>query len=250
MASWFKFYGPEYLSDPKMLGMDGNTRSCWLTLLCYASNGDGEVKYLTEEQLMIQAGVPLGGAEWDQTLGILKRFEERDMIQIERETLHLPNWNKRQANLTGYERIKRFRGKSKEDEDVITHDNAVITTEREIDKKDKREKKEEKVTASLKFLTEIPLDHLKELTEKYEASTRQIQRKGEELKNYCDSIGKTYKNYRAFMENALSKDFGRRVQAPVVVQEEKRSMTDAEQAAFDRISREIRGIGANKRVEA
>jgi hypothetical protein len=68
---WFKFYGMEYLSDPKMLTLTTAQRSCWVTLLSYASISElpGEVRYLTEEQLMLQAGVEFGSDEWKRTKG-------------------------------------------------------------------------------------------------------------------------------------------------------------------------------------
>ncbi len=37
---WFKFYGQDYLSDPKMLSLSSAERSCWITLLCYSSVND------------------------------------------------------------------------------------------------------------------------------------------------------------------------------------------------------------------
>lgn len=214
-----------------MLGMDGHMRSCWLTLLCYASNDEGSVRYLTEEQLMLQAGVPMGGDEWERTKGVLKRFEERGMIQFEQETILLPNWGKRQSILSGYERVKRHREKN------VINDNAMITVERE---KEKKEEKEKKPTSSLKFLLNIPPEDLKELSEKYEASTSQIKRKAEDLKNYCEAKGRVYKNYRAFLEGALQKDFGRRVPSNPVPKVEKVPLSAEALAKLDEIRSEVK----------
>ena len=107
---WFKFYGGEYLSDPKMLSLTAGERSCWLTLLCYASQNMGTIKYLSENQLMIQAGINPQSEEWKNTSGVLDKFRRMEMIQIDDTMMTLVNWNKRQDSyLTGYERTKKYR---------------------------------------------------------------------------------------------------------------------------------------------
>lgn len=224
---WFKFFGSDYLADDKMLGMDSHVRSCWLTLLCYASKNDGTARYLTEDQLMLQAGVPLGGGEWDRTVGVLARFETRKMILTDEEGIHIVNWTKRQAmNQTGAERMSHLRHTR------VTH----VTLEGEEEKKKNRE---EKSTARQSYLSEIPSPDLEELREKYDASATQIKRKAEELHNYCLAKGKIYKNYRAFLENALQRDFGRRLQASPVVKAEQIILSADEQARVDALKKEI-----------
>lgn len=154
---------------------------------------------------MLQAGVPLGGEEWDRTKGILERFVSRGMIEVEKDTIRVINWDKRQSSyLSPAERQKKSRdGRHK-----------IVTLE-----EDKEEDKEKKPTASIKYLSDLPEETLKLLTETYEASTGQVKKKALDLVNYCAAKGKTYKNYHAFLENALSKDFGRRVKLqPKVVE--------------------------------
>ena len=124
---WFKFYGMEYLSDPKMLALTTDQRSCWITLLSYASIAEtpGDIHYLTEEQLMVQAGVEFGSEEWRRTKGVLKRFVQLEMITLSQEgVICVSNWGKRQEYqaMTGYERVKRWREKHKGD-DKITQSN-------------------------------------------------------------------------------------------------------------------------------
>lgn len=99
--------------------------------------------------------------------------------------------------------------------------------------------REEKPHKHIEFLRNIPQDVLKELTEKYEASSTQIKRKCEELVNYCAAKGKTYKDYRAFLENALDKDFGRRVRTQPKAEEPKKTLTPEEQGRVDKIKQEI-----------
>ena len=73
---WFKLYGSEYLSDPKMKSLTACERSCWLSLLCYASvsSVEGEVMYLTEKQLMLDAGVDALKPEWNENRGPPEKF--------------------------------------------------------------------------------------------------------------------------------------------------------------------------------
>lgn len=106
----------------------------------------------------------------------------------------------------------------------------------------------EKPHASLDYLTSIPDEDLTILSEKYEASKAQIKRKAETMKNYCLSKGKSYRNYRAFLENGLDKDFGRRVPDKKPEIEQRRPLTPEEIAARDRIAAEIRALGKGMKV--
>lgn len=146
---WFKFYGTEYLSDPKMLSLTPEERSCWITLLCYASvNGDnandnesdnGTIRYLDEQKLMLQAGLDFTNDCWDRTVGVLKKFENLGMIRNDNGMITVLNWGKRQnSSLTGYERVKRYRERHKNDN---ASDNAMITSEERRGEKIREEEK-------------------------------------------------------------------------------------------------------------
>jgi hypothetical protein len=112
---WFKFYGQDYLSDPKILALTASERSCWLTLLAYGSVDDnGMITFLSEFQLMAQAGINPNSDEWEETKGVLKKLENLKMIQLDNEMITLCNWEKRQeTSLSGYERVKKHREKVK-----------------------------------------------------------------------------------------------------------------------------------------
>src|SRR3990167_11291538 len=109
---WFKFYGAEYLADPKMMALTPAGRSCWVALLsnaCVSENG-GQVKHLTEQRLMMQAGIDIYDDLWKETEGILNKFVELDMITLDNGVITIKNWQKRQGmSLTGYERVKKYR---------------------------------------------------------------------------------------------------------------------------------------------
>jgi len=131
---WFKFYGQDYLSDPKILALSACERSCWITLLSYGSiNDNGMITFLDEEQLMAQSGISPMHDEWDNTKGVLEKLKKLKMIEFDNEMITILNWKKRQeTSLTPYERVKRYREKKRNDN---ADDNAKITTDKNrIDK--------------------------------------------------------------------------------------------------------------------
>jgi hypothetical protein len=129
---WFKFYGQDYLSDPKMLSLSASERSCWITLLSYSSiNDNGMITYLDEQQLMLQAGINFTCDEWDRTVGVLEKLVKLEMITLDNGMITVINWQKRQeTNLTSYERVKRFRQKKQDDNAKITLEEKRIEKKR------------------------------------------------------------------------------------------------------------------------
>lgn len=119
---WFKFYGGEYLSDPKIDRLSPVERSCWITLLCLASmNDDDTIKYLTVEVLLNKSGVqydPYHPEEWEKGLGVLHKFNNMEMIEMDDDgTIRIKNWRKRQETaLTAAERSKTYRERLKQAE--------------------------------------------------------------------------------------------------------------------------------------
>lgn len=210
---WFKFYAGDYLTDPKITQLSASERSCWLSLLCYANEGNGDIKYLDEKALMVIAGVPVDGKEWETTKGILKKLETLGMIRNDNEMITIINWRKRQGTpLTPYERVKRHRDRNDNDNDdspMITNDNenhSLSLSSSRLSNNSKDTKRERKV----KYLSDIPEEDIKEFTAKYLVTEKQLKSKAEDLLNYCQSKGKQYKDYKAFLRNAVKKDFGER----------------------------------------
>ena len=100
---WFKFYGGEYLSDPKILQLTAQERSCWVTLLCLANQSEsGVVKFLSEKQLLALSGIT------QEIPNILTKFEKLEMIRIRNGIVTVINWEKRQMS-EAYSRVKQFR---------------------------------------------------------------------------------------------------------------------------------------------
>lgn len=132
---WFKFYGGEYLSDPKIDRLNSAERSCWLTLLCLASmsNKDGIIEYVNSHILLKKSGIEpdIYGVDntHDNTIDVITTFQKMNMITIiDDNTIQLNNWNKRQSmSMTGYERVKKYRENKRKlsnDNEMITYDNA------------------------------------------------------------------------------------------------------------------------------
>lgn len=141
---WFKFYGQDYLSDPKILALTACERSCLITLLSYGSvNDNGVITFLNEEQLMAQSGISPIHEEWEHTQGVLEKLKKLKIIEIDNDMITIINWKKRQeTSLTSYERVKRHREKKR-------NDNAMITPEENRIEENRRKDCGLKETASL-----------------------------------------------------------------------------------------------------
>ena len=132
MRSWFKFYGQEYLSDPKMLSLSAVEKALWLTLLCLASSSDDEgvIRYIDEEKIMNLTG--LTNDEKEANKNFLSKFEKLRMIKIEKDedqtTIVILNFEKRNSPLSPYERLKNYRERKKIKE-VLSNDNEKTLSE-------------------------------------------------------------------------------------------------------------------------
>lgn len=155
---WFKLYGIEMLADPKYQRLTPAERSCWITLLCLASIDGGIVRHCEEDYLMTQSGISPLSEDWNKTRGILTKLEMLGMITQSRYHILIKNWEKRQkSNLTGYERVKKYRLKQRQKQALITNDNVNDNANDNIDKIriDKiREEEERKDVSQAKPLTQ------------------------------------------------------------------------------------------------
>lgn len=207
---WFKFYGQEYLSDPKIERLTPTERSCWVTLLCMASTTDGIIRFLTIETLLNRSGIqfdPYHPEEWEKGLGVLRKFQDLEMIRCaENGDITILNWSKRQeTNLSDAERAKSYRDRKKERHVNVTDNVTNVTQEKSrIDKS--RVEEREKPKASISFLEKVPQEVLTAFSEEYSISLKGIQSKATDLLLWCQSKSKVYRDYKAFLENAIRKD--------------------------------------------
>lgn len=110
-----------------------------------------------------------------------------------------PNWEKFQI----------LRADRKKDSDIPPPDVNQVTTKRPH-KLSKDKIREENIIHSPQYLKNIPADDMKEFLERFDASRKAIISKAEDLIFWLESNGKTKKNYRSFLLNALKKDFPER----------------------------------------
>lgn len=72
------------------------------------------------------------------------------------------------------------------------------------------EKKESKLENSPAYLDNVPQDDIKTWTDRFVVTDKQIKGKAEDLKLWCESNGRSKKNYKTFLLNAIKRDFKER----------------------------------------
>lgn len=163
---WFKFYGKDFLTDPKVHRLSPLHQLMFVYLLCHASDSDdGRVEYLTEWQLAINCGVMPTDDEAGQVAGFFDYLEKLGMISREGDAITVIKYKERQSRLlTGAERAKRYREKHRKSDDR----NAARVTNVTLDKKRVEKNREENTTTSTnvddafsKFWNEYPKKELK-----------------------------------------------------------------------------------------
>lgn len=76
--------------------------------------------------------------------------------------------------------------------------------------KNERIKELNKLERHIDFLLNIPDEVIKDFSKEFNVYEQGIRGKGTDLYNYCKAKGKLYKDYKAFLRNAVKKDFGLR----------------------------------------
>ena len=239
---WFKFFGGEYLSDPKIERLSPIERSCWVTLLCLASmNGDGIVEFLTVEVLLNKSGIqfdPYHPEEWEKALGVLVKFQNLKMIDLGDDgVITVTNWKKRQeTSMTGAERVAKYRERLKQsisNENVTENVTNVTLEENRIEENRIEEKRNDntrdKPESSLswlgtfnekeEFTCGVPQETLEAFSKKYRCSEDQIKNKCEDLVLWAKTSRKVKKNYKTFLQVILKRNFGLRTEEDKVLQE-------------------------------
>ena len=216
MKKWFKFYGQEFLSDPKVVALSAVERSIWLTILCLASSSseEGTIRYVTEEKLLMLSGISPLNDEWKESEGILKKFKSLNMIEEDmvEDTIIVKNFVKRQEkDLTNAERQARFRKKHNESNTDSNGGRVTkVTLEENRIEKNRTKKESIKKESSLSFLQNLPAEDVKSFHETYEVDASKVKETAQKIVLYCESKGKVYKNYRSTLQGWLLKDFGYR----------------------------------------
>ena len=98
----------------------------------------------------------------------------------------------------------------------------------------------EKSNTSISYLLNIPEEDLKEFVERFDTGVKQIKSKAESLSLYCQSKGRVYKNYKAFLLNALKKDFKERVKVVQKIAEKEIELTAEQKLKIELAKQQIR----------
>lgn len=218
---WFKFYGQDFLTDTKIIGMDPLLRQVWVTLLCLADD-DGVIKHLKEYDLIKMAGCEDNQmndlTDLDRTKGCLEYFQELEMIALQTVTnsnaapLHtvtLINYNTRQKeNLSNAERQKRYRENRKNEPKTVSNDSNVTQRNDSNARREKNRIDKNIIKEIIIKKKNSPLEEkdFQEIAEQYGVPMSFVLSKWEDLQNWCKAKGKSYKDYRAALRNWVKKD--------------------------------------------
>jgi lysozyme-like protein/replisome organiser protein len=117
---WFKFYGQDFQTDPKIGFLTTPQKLMWINLLCIASQDEehsGIIKFLTENHLKSISGIidSPSNDDWSQCQNTLDTFEELGLIQRpDEKTIIIPKFKEKQeTQLTDAERAKKYRESKK-----------------------------------------------------------------------------------------------------------------------------------------
>jgi len=151
---WFKFYGQDFVADPKMGALTTAQRLIWVYLLSMASlseKKDGVLPFITLDHLRQLAGIGADDENWKLTDGTFELFEEMKLIEwTDEHTLKITNYEKYQeTQLTDAERAKKYRDNKKIKLNVTTVTEGVTKRHtrdryRDRDRKDNNDTKYKK----------------------------------------------------------------------------------------------------------
>ena len=117
---WFKFYGQDFQTDPKIGYLTTPQKLMWVNLLCIASqdeNHSGIIKFLTESHLRSVSGIldSPSNDDWDQSQNTFETFEKLGLIERpDEDTIIIPKFKEKQeTQLTDAERAKKYRENKK-----------------------------------------------------------------------------------------------------------------------------------------
>lgn len=230
--AWFKFYGLDYLTDSKLMEFDPIEKTLWVTILCVASSEDkgGIIPRLTMDKLFKYANI-FDMETREKYKGFLQKIKLLSMITIDNENdnnVCVITFKKHQnTQLSGYERVKKYRIKKERQDSKKTHnndnendnvhdnenDNARVDKRRIEKNREEKNRDTDRVTPSvesnLDYLKDLPVIHVAKLSQKYDVPEEFVRSKAEDLWNYCKYKGKSYKDYHLFLANAIREDKGK-----------------------------------------
>lgn len=149
---------------------------------------------------------------------ILSLLADKDFIDkkgLNKGDLFIPKLAERADEYT-----KRVRRLSEHSTDNVPVEEKRLE-EKRLDKKRREKKRKIQINSSLSYLKNIPEEDTKEFIDKFNIDESQLKEKADDLVNYCQAKNKHYANYKAFLRNAIKRDFGIRIKPNVKIKYEE-----------------------------
>lgn len=192
---WFKIWRE---IDNSEIFNDANALRVFIYLLCNIDRKTGSMRigrFWLAERL---------GLNSNTIYKILKRLEKKYKMVTQSSnnrftTITLLNWAKYQESdkmVTQSSNNKVTTGQQQSNTLQEVENIELRNTERELSPKN-----------SYNYLENIPQEDLISLQERFHVTEGQIRTKAQQLLEYCRMHGKKYRDYQAFLRNAISKDF-------------------------------------------
>lgn len=116
---------------------------------------------------------------------------------------------------------------------------SVTSRQRRLGKDSIGKDREEEGVGSMKYLASIPAEDMREFVTRFDITPGKVRSVAEDLVLYCQRKGKTYKNYKAFLLNAIKRDHRQRP-APKPPEPPEKPVSPEQQAANQKKMQEIR----------
>lgn len=194
-------------SNPEFCKLSDRAKLLYIGLVVHADD-DGRLR---ANSLLLRS----------QVFPVDKNMQEKDVRKLLNEVVKLklvefycvdgeyfiqhPNWKKYQTIRKDLYKPSNFprnplRKSNEDDTEKLPN----------ISKDNINKEREARPQSSINYLKNIPQTDLFEFMQRFDCSKKALISKGEDLLNYCNSKGKTYKDYKSLMLNALKKDFPER----------------------------------------
>lgn len=224
---WFKFYGQDFLTDPKMMNFSSAEKMVWIVILSLANASDeqGIIRHTNVQSLVSLTGInAFNEDEWNETMKVLEKFERYEMITTVTSSdndsnvdITVTNFNKRQnENLSNAERQKRYRKSLKNEAKTIRNDSNITSrnySNARLDKNRVDKNKEKSIEKKAPSLEDLTQEVIEKIALDYKLPLAFVVSKADDLRNWCASKGKTFKDYPAALRNWVKKDAEKIVQA-------------------------------------
>lgn len=169
--------------------------------------------------------------------GILNKLYKTDLLEKQEDTKHI------RTTAKWYQNVVLMKDNINTKESLVTLKKVESNTKETLVKNTKEtlvynniyNNNINNIERTISYLEEIPQEDIQYFTREFDLTERQLKNKAEELADYCRAKGRKYSNYKAFLRNAIRKDFKKRVINPYIHRKE--------------LPPEVRGINLDKMAE-